>query len=72
MRFEAGTTWRALAGVLAVSFPATAADVSPQWHALPVDGGIDSVALSAGLEPGLPACEIVGRWLRYLDSRAGG
>lgn len=59
MPFEAGTTWRALAGVLAVSFPATAADVSPQWHALPVDGGIDSVALSAGLEPGLPAWRVM-------------
>ena len=30
-----------------------------QWHALPVDGGLDEVARAAGLEPGLPAWRVL-------------
>lgn len=30
-----------------------------QWHALPVEGGVDAIAKAAGLEPGLPAWRVL-------------
>jgi hypothetical protein len=45
----------ALLGAVCVS----AEEPARQWHALPVDGGLDEVARAAGIGPGLPAWRVL-------------
>jgi hypothetical protein len=49
--------WRAclLGVVLVEAAPCEADEPARQWHALPVEGGVDRLAQAAGLEPGLPS-----------------
>ena len=49
--------WRAclLGVVLVETVPCGADEPARQWHALPVEGGVDRLAQAAGLEPGLPS-----------------
>lgn len=75
------SSWRAkpsclLGAVLLAAVRAGASEGASevrQWHALPVEGGVDRVALAAGLEPGLPAWRVLYeacRW-RYGPASAG-
>jgi hypothetical protein len=49
-----------LAGTAAlVALGAHAEEASRQWHALPVDGGLDAISRAAGLEPGLPGWRVL-------------
>jgi len=45
--------------VLAILCPGPSHAQPRQWHALPVAGGTDAVALAAGLETGLPAWRVL-------------
>ena len=38
---------------------AGAGEPGRQWHALPVEGGVDTLARAGGLEPGLPAWRVL-------------
>ncbi len=60
MSFPAvGRCWRSLGAVSLLAAFASAQDAPRQWHALPVEGGLDAVAAAAGLEPGLPSWRVL-------------
>ncbi len=52
--------WRLAVGAAALCASAGDSLAEPrQWHALPVAGGADAVAMAAGLDPGLPAWRVL-------------